>query len=170
MRPGRCHPAGPCCGSGPGRGLPSAPAPGCSRGRARCRAPRAQAAQGRVGLTVCSESPTSRAGGPVPLGPWLWDEPHGATRWRAGSPERIATGSLAPVAVGRTVGAPAGTELPRADRRGRQLRRVCIRSLGPIHGPLTGLVLSPVNGGRSSGGRPSGRPGITAGRRLRLGR
>ena len=39
MRPGRCHPAGPCCGSGPGRGLPSATAPGCSRGRARCRAP-----------------------------------------------------------------------------------------------------------------------------------
>ena len=169
VRPGRCHPAGPYSGSGPGRGLSSATAPGCSRGRARCRAPRARAAQGRVGLIVCSESATSRAGGPVPLGPGLEDEPHGATRWRAESSERIATGSPAPVAVGRTVGASAGTELPRADRRGRQLRKVCIRSLGPIHGPLTGLVLSPVSWGRSSGGRPPGRPVITQGRRVRLG-
>ena len=229
VRPGRCHPAGPCCGSGPGRGLSSATAPGCSRGRARCRAPgpggsgagRANCvlshfagrracpartrARGRTtrghslarwitGAHRHREPGASRRGshcGGVcrdraaacgsPWAPTLWgsrqttgpvprDEPHGATRWRAGSPERIATGSPAPVAVGRTVGAAAGTELPRADRRGRQLRRVCIRSLGPIHGPLTGLVLSPVNGGRSSGGRPSGRPGITAGRRLRLGR
>ena len=156
---GRCHPAGPYIGSGPGRGLSSATAPGCSRGRARCRAPRARAAQGRVGLIVCSESATSRAGWPVPLGPGLEDEPHGATRWRAESSERIATGSPAPVAVGRTVGASAGTELPRADRRGRRhcggrvrRRAPCLGTnhTGPLAGALDHRSASPQGARRQS--------------------
>jgi hypothetical protein len=92
---------------------------------------------------------------------------HSLVRWIAGAYRYREPGASR---RGSHCGGSAGTGLPRVDRRGRQLRRVCVRSREPIHGPLTGLALSPVSGGRSSGGWPSGRPGFAAGRRLRLGR